>query len=73
MPLSNDLDRLAAAEEYLLQYAASTQEFDAALEHVRWVYCNQPEHQPRCQQILTNVVTKRRDEQSIMKKLRSLS
>lgn len=71
MPLNDDLERLQVAEDYLLKYAAATQEFEAALEHVRWVHGNKQEYRPRCEQILKNVVVQRRDDQHIMKKLRS--
>ena len=71
MRLNDDMERLGVAEEYLLKYAAATQEFEAALEHVRWVHSNKPEYRPRCEQILKNVVVQRRDEQHTMEKLRS--
>lgn len=71
--LNDDRDKLGIAEEYLLQYAASTQEFDSALEHVLLIHKTKPEYRARCEQILKNVVAIRHDEQPIMAKLRSFS
>lgn len=71
MSINDDLDKLGVAEEYLLQYASSTQEFEAALEHIRWVHVNKPEYRPRCEQILKNVVVQRRGDEHTMEKLRS--
>lgn len=72
MALNDDLDKLRIAEDYLLEQPAQSQEFEAALEHVRWVYTNQPEYRPRCEAILKNVVTRRCDEEHTMEMLRLL-
>jgi hypothetical protein len=71
MALNDEKERLDTAEEYLLTYGASTQEFEAALEHVRWVHTTKPEFRKRCEDILSNVVLRRRDEIHTMEKLRS--
>lgn len=71
MALNEELDRLGVAEDYLLEYAATTQEFDAALEHVLLIARTKPEYRLRCEQIIKNVVSCRRDDQQTMKKLRS--
>lgn len=69
MALDNELERLSIAEEYLLEYPANSQEFDAALEHVRWVYKKKPEYAARCEEILKNVLFRRRDERHTLDKL----
>lgn len=69
MALDHERERLNAAEEYLLEYPANSQEFDAALEHVRWVHKNKPEWAARCEEILKNVLFRRRDEQHTLEKL----
>lgn len=71
MALNDDADKLNVAEEYLLAYPSSSQEFEAALEHVRWVYANKPELRPKCEHVLKNVVARRRDETHTMAKLRA--
>jgi hypothetical protein len=70
--LNDEKERLDIAEEYLLAYGASTQEFEAALEHVRWVHLHHEDARPRCEAILKNVVTRRSDEEHTMAKLRAL-
>ena len=69
---NSEEERLVTAEEYLLQYDASTQEFDAALEHVRWVHKNKPELRLRCEDILKHVVYARQNDPRTMQKLREL-
>jgi hypothetical protein len=70
MALNDEKERLDLAEEWLLAYPASSQEFEAALEHVRWVHVNKSDWRARCEAILANVVTRRRDEQHTMSKLK---
>jgi hypothetical protein len=72
MARNDEAERLDIAEEYLLTYSPSTQEFDAALEHVRWVHASKPELRFRCEDILKNVVVRRRDEAHTMAKLRAV-
>jgi hypothetical protein len=72
MALNDEKERLDIAEEWLLTYAASTQEFESALEHVRWVHTTKPDWKARCEQILSNVVLRRRDEIHTMEKLRQV-
>lgn len=71
MALNDDADKLNAAESYLMSYPAASQEFDAALDHLIWVYSHKPEQMHRCEQIVKNVIFRRRDEQHTMEKLRS--
>lgn len=54
MALNDEKERLDTAEEWLLSYPASSQEFEAALEHVRWVQAHpdKAEWRSRCEQIL---------------------
>lgn len=68
---NDEQERLDLAEEYLLTYGASTQEFEAAHDHLLWVHANKPEWKKRCEDILSNVVLKRRDEVHTMEKLRA--
>ena len=72
MALNDDADKLDVAEDYLLTYAAFTQEFDAALEHVLWVHKNKPECRPVCARILKNVIVKRSEDKHVMAKMRRL-
>ena len=69
MASNEEADRLNTAEEYLLNYPSSSQEFDAALEHVLWVHKTKPEFKVRCANLLFNVVERRKDEQHTMAKL----
>jgi len=69
MALNDEADRLSTAEDYLLTYPPDSQEFEAALEHVRWVHGNKPEFKKRCEEILANVVRHRHEEVRAMKKL----
>lgn len=73
MGLNDDNEKLRLAEEWLLEYAPHTQEFEAALEHVRWVHKNRPDLKIQCAVILKNVVVHRCDDERTMAKLRSLS
>jgi hypothetical protein len=70
--LNDEKERLDTAEEWLLAYPANSQEFEAALEHVRWVHARKPEWKARCEAILSNVVLRRCDEVHTMEKLRSI-
>jgi hypothetical protein len=72
MALNDEKERLDLAEEWLLTYSANSQEFESALEHVRWVHTNKPAWKPRCEAILANVVVRRRDETYTLEKLRSI-
>lgn len=54
MALNDEAERLNTAEEYLASYAPHSQEYQAALEHVQWVYKNKPEYKARCEQIIKN-------------------
>lgn len=71
MSLNDEKERLDLAERYLLEYGPSTQEFEAALEHVRWVYEHKPELQGRAEAVMKNVVARRHEEQHTMAKLGS--
>lgn len=71
MALNDEKERLDTAEEWLLTYGASTQEFEAAHDHLLWVYANKPEYKARCEAILSNVILRRRDEVHTMEKLRA--
>ena len=71
MAINDEKERLDTAEEWLLSYPANSQEFEAALEHVRWVHACKPDLRKRCEDILSNVVVRRRDEVHTMEKLRS--
>lgn len=73
MSLKDEQERLNTAEEYLLAYASSSQEFEAALEHLLWVNKNKPELQRRCAEILKNVVTRRSEEKHTMAKIGAIS
>ena len=73
MAPNNETGRLDIAEEYLLSYPPDSQEFEAALEHVRWVHDKKPDLRVRCEEILSKVVLCRRDEIRTMKKLRTLA
>lgn len=73
MSLNDERERLDIAEEYLLTFPASSQEFEAALEHLRWVRTNKPDWTARCEQVVKNVIIRRRDETHIMAKLRSFT
>lgn len=66
MALNDEAERLNTAEEYLLTYAATSQEFDAALEHVLWVHRNKPEQKKRCVDILMNVIKQRSEERAVL-------
>lgn len=68
---NDEQERLDLAEEYLLTYGASTQEFEAALEHVRWVQLHKPDWRARCDAIMMNVIIRRRDEVHTIEKLRA--
>lgn len=63
-------NKLEAALDYLLRYAASTQEFEAALEHLVWVKDNRPEDRPAVAAVVQEVIKRRRDETHTMTKLR---
>lgn len=71
MGLNDEQERLDQAEEYLISYAWHSQEFQAALEHVRWVHKNKPEYQPRCARIMITVAAeaKRRSEPAKLREL----
>lgn len=56
MALNDEAERLETAEEYLLRYSAASQEFEAAMEHLRWVYQNKPEYAVRIGQIHKRVI-----------------
>lgn len=58
MSLNDEQERLNTAEQYMLDYQSHSQEFEAAVEHVRWVYKNKPELAARCKQIMLNVAAK---------------
>lgn len=73
MALNDEQERLDLAEEWLLAYPANSQEFDAALDHVRWVHDNNSGWRARCEAILANVVVRRRDEVHTMEKLRIIT
>jgi len=73
MALNDEKERLDTAEEWLLSCSPNSQEFDAALEHVRWVHSCKPEYRARCEAILAGVVIRRRDEVHTMEKLRSIT
>ena len=66
MALNDEDGRLNTAEDYLLQYAAASQEFEAALEHVLWVHKQKPEYRKRCEDILWNVIQQRAEEKSVL-------
>jgi len=70
MALNDERERLDLAEVWLLAQPSNSQEFDAALDHVRWVHDNHPGLRARCEAILANVVISRRDEVNTMEKLR---
>jgi hypothetical protein len=69
MALNDEAERLKTAEDYLLNFPSSSQEFEAALEHVQWVRRQKPELRKQCDQIMSNVVFRRRDEMHTMAKL----
>ena len=71
MALNDEADRLKTAEEYLLNYPADSQEFEAALEHVRWVHAQKPEFRSQCENIFKNVIHVRGDETRTMRQLRT--
>lgn len=73
MALNDEKERLDTAEEWLLTYSANSQEFESALEHVRWVHSRKPDWKARCEAILANVAIRRRDEEHTMAKLRSIT
>lgn len=57
MSLDTERERLDVAEEYLKNYPASSQEFDAALEHVQRTYKDKPELRGYCIQVVRNAST----------------
>jgi hypothetical protein len=69
MALNDEAERLRTAEEYLLNYPSSSQEFEAALEHIQWARKEKPELRAQCEQVLRNVVSRRREEKHTMAKL----
>lgn len=73
MSLNDDLEKLRTAEEWLLEYPAHSQEFEAALEHVRIIHKTREDLKSKCAAILKNVITARSDDERTMKKLQELS
>lgn len=63
-------DKIAQAQDYLLGYGSSTQEFEAALEHLIWVKDNKPEDRPAVSAVVQEVIRRRRDEPHTMTRLR---
>lgn len=71
MSLNDQREKLDTAEKYLIDNPANSQEFEAALEHLRWVYLHDAESIPYIAQIFKRVrqhATKAREDA----KLRSL-
>ncbi len=73
MSLNDDLEKLKTAEEWLLEYPPHSQEFEAALEHVRIIHKTREDLKSRCATLLKNVVVQRCDDERTMKKLRELA
>lgn len=55
MSLNDQRDKLDVAEQYLINYPANSQEFEAALEHLRWVYLHDNDSIPYVAQIYKRV------------------
>lgn len=55
MSLNDQREKLDLAEKYLIDYQAHSQEFESALEHLRWVYLNDSDSVPYIAQIFKRV------------------
>ena len=73
MSLNDDLEKLRTAEDWLLEYPPHSQEFEAALEHVRIIHKTRADLKNVCANILKTVITARSDDERTMKKLQELS
>jgi len=73
MSLNDDLEKLRTAKEWLLEYPPHSQEFEAALEHVRIVHKTREDLRMACEQVLKTVVANRHEDERVMKKLRELT
>jgi hypothetical protein len=66
-------EKLETARDYLLQYPASSQEFEAAAEHLVWTIDNGSEDELHVVEgIARDIILKRRDDKSAMKRLTEL-
>lgn len=66
MSYDYDRDKLREAKNYLLKYSPNTQEFEAALQHVKWVYDHNHEMIGPARAVLLEVMDTRREEKPIM-------
>lgn len=66
-------EKLQTAREYLLEYPASSQEFEAAAEHLIWVIDNCPLSDLRVVEDITrDILLRRADDHAAMKRLTEL-
>lgn len=68
----NDPHKLAIAEEYLLERTPDSQEFEAALEHVEWVYNNVAEYRQAARALFKRVVNRRLQDPYFRKKVKGV-
>jgi hypothetical protein len=68
MGLNDEREKLRQAEEFLMKYRPDTQEFEAALEHVRWAFRN-TNLRDACKAVIARVAKARGDERNVVRKL----
>lgn len=73
MALNDGADKLAVARDYLMQYPAGSQEFDAALEHLRWVKDNRPDLKEQCRLVVEYILKNKGDQQYVVERLESIA
>jgi hypothetical protein len=69
MALNDSRDKLSVARDYLLEYPANSQEFEAALEHLNWLKDAHPDLRPAIASVVKEVIQRRLDEDHTMKKI----
>lgn len=67
----DDPFKLREAEEYLLRYSPDSQEFEAALEHVEYLY-KDPAMKNSARSVLRRVIAIRSDEQRFREKMKAV-
>lgn len=65
----DEKDRLYTAKRYLLKYSPNSQEFEAALQHVKWVYDHDNELVSYARAVIVEVLDKRKNEKPIAEAL----
>lgn len=73
MSLNDDLEKLRTAEDWLLEYPAHSQEFEAALEHVLITHKTREDLRNVCANVLKTVIKARHAEERVMAKMKNLT